>query len=66
MPHYDVIVVGGGVMGCATAYHLAKRGRRVLLLDAGADVLVDLVLSRRQRATRWRRVGHGGIMNGEL
>jgi sarcosine oxidase len=33
MPHYDVIVVGGGVMGCATAYHLAKRGRQVLLLE---------------------------------
>ena len=33
MPHYDVIVVGGGVMGCATAYHLAQRGRRVLLLE---------------------------------
>jgi sarcosine oxidase len=33
MPHYDVIVVGGGVMGCASAYHLAKRGRRVLLLE---------------------------------
>jgi len=31
--HYDVIVVGAGVMGCATAYHLAKRGRRVLLLE---------------------------------
>src|SRR4029078_2382577 len=33
MPLYHVIVVGGGVMGCATAYHLAKRGRRVLLLE---------------------------------
>jgi sarcosine oxidase len=33
MSHYDVIVVGGGVMGCATAYQLAKRGRRVLLLE---------------------------------
>jgi sarcosine oxidase len=33
MLHYDVIVVGGGVMGCATAYQLAKRGRRVLLLE---------------------------------
>ena len=29
----DVIVVGAGVMGCATAYHLAKDGRRVLLLE---------------------------------
>jgi sarcosine oxidase len=33
MLRYDVIVVGGGVMGCAAAYHLAKRGRRVLLLE---------------------------------
>src|SRR3954465_8161919 len=33
MPHYDVIVVGGGVMGSATAYQLAKRGRSVLLLE---------------------------------
>lgn len=29
----DVIVVGGGVMGCAAAYHLAKDGQRVLLLE---------------------------------
>lgn len=29
----DVIVVGGGVMGCAAAYQLAKDGARVLLLD---------------------------------
>ncbi len=29
----DVIVVGGGVMGCATAYQLAKDGARVLLLE---------------------------------
>jgi sarcosine oxidase len=29
----DVIVVGGGVMGCAAAYHLAKDGRSVLLLE---------------------------------
>lgn len=29
----EVIIVGGGVMGCAAAYHLAKEGRRVLLLE---------------------------------
>jgi sarcosine oxidase len=29
----DVIIVGGGVMGCAAAYHLARDGRRVLLLE---------------------------------
>src|SRR5262245_66294808 len=29
----DVIIVGGGVMGCAAAYQLARDGRRVLLLE---------------------------------
>src|SRR4030042_3585224 len=29
----DIIVVGGGVMGCATAYQLAKDGVHVLLLE---------------------------------
>src|SRR5262249_41766506 len=29
----DVIIVGGGVMGCAAAYQLAREGRRVLLLE---------------------------------
>jgi sarcosine oxidase len=29
----DVIIVGGGVIGCAAAYHLAKDRRRVLLLE---------------------------------
>ncbi len=32
--HYDVIIVGGGVVGCSIAYQLAGRGRRVLLLEA--------------------------------
>lgn len=35
---YDVIVVGLGAMGSATAYHLAKRGRRVLGLEAFAPL----------------------------
>ncbi len=33
---YDVIVVGLGAMGSATAYHLARRGFKVLGLDANA------------------------------
>lgn len=30
---YDVIVLGGGAMGSAAAYHLSKNGQRVLLLE---------------------------------
>src|SRR5213593_4631720 len=30
---FDVIIVGLGAMGSAAAYHLAKRGKRVLGLD---------------------------------
>jgi len=33
---YDVAVVGAGVFGAWTAWHLAKRGKRVLLLEAYA------------------------------
>ncbi len=31
--HYDAIVLGAGAMGSAAAYHLAKAGQRVLLLE---------------------------------
>ena len=33
---YDVIVVGGGVIGCSTAYQLAKRGASVLVIERRA------------------------------
>ncbi len=45
---YDTIVIGGGVVGAATAYHLAKTGAKTLLIDrndasratnAGAGIL---------------------------
>ncbi len=37
MKHYDIVVVGGGVVGLASAYGLAQRRARVAVLDE-ADV----------------------------
>lgn len=32
----DVIVLGGGIIGCAMAWELAQRGQRVVLIERGA------------------------------
>jgi sarcosine oxidase subunit beta len=29
----DVIVIGGGIVGCSTALHVARKGKRVILLE---------------------------------
>ncbi len=34
----DVIVIGGGIIGCSTAYFLAKRGLDVLVMEKNHDV----------------------------
>ena len=33
MSSYDVIVVGAGIQGSSTAYTLAKRGQKTLLIE---------------------------------
>ncbi|MDP9366600.1 MAG: N-methyl-L-tryptophan oxidase [Chloroflexota bacterium] len=38
MTHYDVIVLGGGTMGSAAAWSLAKRGARTLVLEQFSHV----------------------------
>ncbi|MBW3630987.1 MAG: FAD-binding oxidoreductase [Gemmatimonadetes bacterium] len=38
MERYDVVIVGGGVIGASVAWHLAARGcTRVLVLEAGPE-----------------------------
>lgn len=36
--NYDVIIIGGGLLGCATAYQLAKRKAGSILLVDGNDI----------------------------
>jgi sarcosine oxidase subunit beta len=31
--HYDVLIIGAGVMGSAIAYHIARQGQRVLVVE---------------------------------
>ena len=38
-PHYDVIVIGGGVVGCAVMRRFSLAGAKTLLLEKGADIL---------------------------
>lgn len=33
--HCDLLIVGGGLLGCATAWHLAPMGCRVMLVERG-------------------------------
>lgn len=35
MKHYDVIIIGGGIVGLSSAYYLGKEGKSVLVLDKG-------------------------------
>lgn len=39
--HYDYIIIGSGAGGSAAAYHLARTGKRVLLLEKGGILPTD-------------------------
>ena len=39
MEYFDVAIIGAGVVGVATARHLALTGARVVLIEKGADIL---------------------------
>jgi putative flavoprotein involved in K+ transport len=37
-PAFDVVVIGGSQAGLAVGYHLAQRGLRIVILDAGSEI----------------------------
>jgi glycerol-3-phosphate dehydrogenase len=39
LKHFDVVVIGGGVVGCAVARHFTLAGASVPLLEKAPDVL---------------------------
>ena len=47
--YYDAIIVGGGIFGCQTAISLAKRGRRVAILERESDLLLGASLNNQNR-----------------
>ena len=40
----DVCVVGAGITGLSVAYHLAREGKKVMVLDDGAIGAADVVV----------------------
>ena len=55
----DVVIVGGGIVGCATAYYLAKRGVRVVVLERGA-------IASEQSSRAWGFVRQQGRHEAEI
>jgi putative flavoprotein involved in K+ transport len=37
-PSFDVVLIGGSQAGLAVGYHLAQRGLRFVILDAGPEI----------------------------
>ena len=49
----DVVVIGGGIVGCATAYYLAKGGMKIVLCEKG-------VIAGEQSSRNWGFVRQQG------
>lgn len=41
---YDVLILGGGIIGCATAYELSKYNLNIALIEKNYDIAADVAL----------------------
>ncbi|MCY1690871.1 FAD-dependent oxidoreductase [Exiguobacterium sp. SL14] len=64
---YTHIIIGAGILGASTAYHLSKAGERVLLVDrkepgrashAAAGIICPWMTQRRNKA--WYQLANNG------
>ena len=56
---YDVIIVGGGVVGCAIAYTLSEQGYKCLLLEKEKYLVAGASSGNRfVKRARCRTFGH--------
>ena len=58
--HFDLIVVGGGIMGTFHAYHAAQRNKSVLLLEKDNFPVGATVRLRRKECERWKEAPVSG------
>jgi len=45
----DVVIIGGGMVGCETAYYLAERGSKVTIIEIQKRIATDMGLMVRRR-----------------
>jgi len=41
---YDVLILGGGIIGCAVAYELSKYNLNIALIEKDYDIADDVAL----------------------
>ena len=46
MAMYDCIVIGAGIMGSSTAYHLSKTGSKTLMIEQVNDYRLHILFDR--------------------